>query len=145
MTREAMLETALRKIIALADDASTAAVHDIAARIVATAEAALGDVSSTAPHVITPDMAIDAQGSLQMAADAALLLAHTENGRYISPLKSRLQAAAKALGFTLFPASLKGGPHEDDVASTANRDPDSGRLIEGRPAATSDFTHNFGG
>lgn len=142
MTREARLEAALRKIIALADDASTAAVHDISARIVATAEVALEGVSSTAPHVITPDMAIDAQGRLQMAADAALLLAHTENDRYAAKLKSRLRAAAQALGFTLSPASNHGGHHENVAAPS--RDPDSGRPSLDEPAALSDLSHNFG-
>lgn len=45
-SREARLDAALRKIIALADDARTAAVHDLVARIVATAEVALAEADT---------------------------------------------------------------------------------------------------
>lgn len=144
MTREANLETALRKIIALADDASTAAVHDVTARIVSTAEAALVPAPSV-PHVITDVMAGNALAPLGSARDMAVLVL------FGNPKKKQLIAdfseAAAALGFTLSPAPAKantGGSHEDDVATPSPRCPDSGRPSLDEPAAPSELSHNFG-
>ena len=93
------------------------------------------------PHVITPQMALDAMNPLDMARDAALLAFwDNRSGERIVP---HLEKACAALGFTLSPASNNGGHHEE--VTTPPRNPVSGRPSLDEPAAISDPPHEFVG